>query len=259
MAKNTTKPIKKVPSSDVVRAIFDKHSGPEWVRFAEVSSSTGYNSGRRADAICMAIWPSKGYVIHGYEVKVSRADFLKEMKDINKAEEVGKYCDYWWLATPVGLVDVNEVPERWGLIELCKNGMRIKKQAPQRDAPSELPRDFIASLLRKGRDEDDKYIQMEIDEKTKQIEERLKRNYQREAEVRGGQVAKNANWIKRFEDRLGGSFRTFDIPENFADRMKIAKSLDFGKLSMLKHACNDVMAEIKEFEGKIKDVDNGRE
>lgn len=231
-------------ASDVLKAVFAKHDGPEWVRFAEVSDSTGSYSRRRADAVCMAIWPSKGFAIHGFEIKVSRADFLQEMKDITKAEAVGQFCDFWWLAAPVGMVRVDEVPATWGLMELQRNGLKIKKQAPQRDAPTEITRGFMASLLRSSRKKDDRYIQTQVEAKA----EIMQADMQRQIEYRHSASAKkadqNAEWIKKFEEKLGTRFQEYECPEEMAERLKVAESLKFGNLSRLMVACAGVVNEV---------------
>ncbi|MEL6362834.1 MAG: MmcB family DNA repair protein, partial [Pseudomonadota bacterium] len=111
-----------ITASDINRALKERYSGQEWRIWFEVSQSTGAISGRRADAVAMNIWPSKGFQIHVFEVKVSRSDFKAELADPNKWKAIGKHADFFWLACPVGLVDREEVPEAWGLMELTKGG-----------------------------------------------------------------------------------------------------------------------------------------
>ena len=234
----------KTTANDVLRAIFAKHEGPEWVRFAEVADSTGTHSRRRADAICMNIWPSKGFAIHGFEVKVSRSDFMHEMKDITKAEAVGQFCDFWWLAAPVGMVRVDEVPESWGLMELQKNGLKVKKQAPRRENPSDITRGFMASLLRRGRDRDDAYIQAQIDAGEEKRVAEMKREIESRTERTAKKAEDNAKWIAEFEEKLGIPFQQFEAPERMAERLAVARSLEFGHMSRLMVACAGVVQEV---------------
>lgn len=250
------KSVQNIDAGDVQAGIFAKHSGPEWVKFTEVANSTGINVRRRADVICMNIWPSKGYVIHGFEIKVTRADFLHEMKDITKSEEIGQYCDYWWLATPSGLVDVNEVPEKWGLIELTKGGMRIKKQAPRKDAPQNIPRHFMAAMLRKAHEEDKSFVEAEITKQKEQIYENAKRSAELHFQHMKDQQVRNQEWIANFEQELGMDFNSFEKPKAFAQRMMVAKSLEFGNVSRLMQVCAGVVHEIGEL-GKA--MPEGRE
>ena len=250
-----TNEVKKVTAKDVLSAIFARHSGPEWCRFAEVSQSTGAASGRRADAVCLNVWPSKGFAIHGFEIKVTRADFLHEMKDITKADAVGKFCDFWWLAAPKGIVSVDELPASWGLMELHANGLKINKQAPKRENPVEFTRGFTASLLRKSRDADDIYIQTRLT----QEREAMKADLQRELIDRNKRVRaraeKDAEWIDKFEELFGERFLDWNTPEAAVERIRVAESLKFGNISRLMLACAGVVDEI----GKLgKALPDGR-
>ena len=247
-------------AKDVLGAIFSRHTGPEWVNFAEVADSTGSRARRRADAICMNIWPSKGYAIHGYEIKVTRADFIHEMKDITKAQAVSKFCDFWWLAVPVGLVAVEEVPASWGLMELHKNGLKIKKQAPQKEEPETMTRGFVASLLRESRKTDDAYIQHQIESRQAAREAEFERQLEMRHSSLSKQAKTNAEWIATFEDKLGIPFRAYEPPEAMAERLRVAESLKFGNVSRLMQTCAHVVKEIGELgkampDGRSSDSD----
>ena len=227
----------KVTAKDVLAAIFARHEGEEWVRFAEVANSTGTHARRRADAICMNIWPSRGYALHGFEIKVSRSDFIHEMKDITKAEAVAQFCDFWWLAAPVGLIKPDEVPATWGLMELQKNGLKIKKQAPQREAPQAVTRGFMAAMLRKSRDADNAYIRTQLDALREKQEAAIKQDVEFRRSAAEEKSAKNEEWIRRFEEALGIQFSAWTPPEKIAARLRIAETLDGRSVEQLKRAC----------------------
>src|SRR6185437_2663076 len=44
----------------------------------EVAQGTGSRGYRWADVLALGMWPSNGRLLHGYEVKASRADLKKE-------------------------------------------------------------------------------------------------------------------------------------------------------------------------------------
>jgi hypothetical protein len=89
-----------------------------------------------------------GYAIHGHEVKVSRGDWLTELRDPSKAQAFKRYVDYWWLAvTDKNIVRGDELPEGWGLLALVGGKMRQIIRAP-RLTPEPMPRELFASLLR---------------------------------------------------------------------------------------------------------------
>lgn len=76
---------------------------------------------RRMDAISIAMYPSQGIQVHGFEVKVSRSDLLSEFEDLTKSGELMQYCTHWWLVCPRDIVSKSELPEGWGLITATKN------------------------------------------------------------------------------------------------------------------------------------------
>lgn len=60
---------------------------------------------------------------------------------------VEQYANECYFVCPNVIIDVDEVPEGWGLINLVKNGLRTIKRAKQRQVES-LPMKFITSLAR---------------------------------------------------------------------------------------------------------------
>lgn len=123
---------------------------PEWALFFEVYASTG-GAGGRTDAVAVNTYPSRGLLIHGFEMKVSRADWLRELKEPAKAEEMFGCCDHWWLVVgDRSIVKPGELPEPWGLMAPRSNGMlAILTRAPKLKAKP-LDRGLIASLARRA-------------------------------------------------------------------------------------------------------------
>lgn len=119
----------------------------EWALLFEVANGTGGAKSRSADAIAMNLWPSRGLAIHGIEIKVGRGDWLKELAQPAKAEAIGQFCDYWWIAAPAEIINESEVPEAWGLLIPHGDTMRVRKQAQKQEAVAPT-RQFIAALAR---------------------------------------------------------------------------------------------------------------
>ncbi|WGI73007.1 hypothetical protein QC756_11555 [Sinorhizobium meliloti] len=117
----------KVTSGQVKAAIAAMHSPPSHQTFFEVSNATGYGIKSYADAISMGVWPSTGNEIHGFEVKVSRSDFLNEMKNPEKAMPIMQYCHRWSLVCPASMVKLDEVPATLG--RLLVQGRRSQEGA----------------------------------------------------------------------------------------------------------------------------------
>lgn len=131
-----------------------RHPSPEWATFFEVQNGTGWTGPgrsrlRRADALAFGIWQSRGYAVHGFEIKRSRSDWLKELAEPEKADAVGAFCDRWWLVIEHRQLALDsEVPETWGI--LCPKGDKLValRDAPKREA-APLTRAQLAAILRK--------------------------------------------------------------------------------------------------------------
>lgn len=115
----------------------------------EVRDGAGFNARRSADAIIMGCWPSRGLDLTGVEIKASRGDWLKELREPEKAEAIAQYCDRWVIAAPKGLIKADEVPAGWGWWEIDteRGTLNESKPAPKKEAVS-ISRHFLAMLLR---------------------------------------------------------------------------------------------------------------
>ena len=140
------------PVKSVFQLLRERHAGQAWAYFEEVRNGTGFQRRTRtADALAMSLFPSRGLHLHGFEVKVSRADWVKERDTPEKAEEIARFCHYWWLVIGDAKIvpDLGEVPQPWGL--LVSNGRRltVKKQpAFNKDALAPTHA-FLGAILRK--------------------------------------------------------------------------------------------------------------
>lgn len=99
------------------------------------------HSGRRADAVHIGLWASRGAgTVEVCELKVSRADWLKELKEPKKAEAWWPYCHLFWLIVPhEGIVRNGELPKGWGLMMPGGRGRRFKVLAkPEERKPEDF-------------------------------------------------------------------------------------------------------------------------
>jgi hypothetical protein len=130
------------------------YPSPEWAVFYEVSNATGFGARRRADAVALGIWPSRGHAVVGFEFKEDRGDWLKELKNPAKAESIAKHCDVWYLVAGHDKVaTVEELPVPWGLYVASEDRTKLRrvKQAvpfPDRDIAN-MRRSFVCAMLRK--------------------------------------------------------------------------------------------------------------
>jgi hypothetical protein len=143
----------KVTAADIRAALRLHFPNGSHAVLEEVRNGTGYRRTERyADALVCSCWPSRGLWLAGVEIKVSRSDWRKELEQPDKSAEIQKWCDYWWIAAPKGLVKDGELPVTWGLLEYdakarAKSKIAIAVQAPKLDALA-LSIEFVASVLR---------------------------------------------------------------------------------------------------------------
>lgn len=165
-------------AAEIKALIRAKYPVREWALAFEVSNGTGSEARRHADAVAMNLWPSRGLAIHGFEFKVYRNDWLRELQNPAKAEPVAQYCDYWWLVTGPGIVKDGELPDTWGLMEVQEGKLVTVKPAPQKDAvPAGRP--FMAALFRKMSEVDSAEIEQIASKRVAELDAIRKQSFER--------------------------------------------------------------------------------
>lgn len=134
----------------VFEALRKRFDPPAWAYLEEVRNGTGYirKTTRTADGLAFSLYPSRGLELHGIEVKSHRADWLNELKQPEKAEEIARFCHRWWIATEADVIrDAGEVPPTWGWLTMQGSRLVTKREAPLlQPAPLDLP--MLASIFR---------------------------------------------------------------------------------------------------------------
>lgn len=172
MADTTTEPRLHVTTATVRDMLRKRYAAPEWALMEEVAPETGGGT-RYADAIAVNLWRSRGHAVHGFEVKVSRSDWLRELKAPEKAEPLFRYCDHWFIVAPKGVVKDGELPPTWGLLEVRASGLVAIKAAPKLEAQP-ITRAFFASMMRRGYELLDRAAELKIVGARAEIEERVR-------------------------------------------------------------------------------------
>ncbi len=105
-------------SAEILAGLEHRHREPKWLTLRELPNSTGGRFDRRVDLFAIAAWPSGGFETISYEVKISRSDFLRDIKQPMKQRRGRLYSSQFYFATPPGLIKPNEIPDWAGLIEI---------------------------------------------------------------------------------------------------------------------------------------------
>lgn len=222
----------RISSSVIDDALRLRYCAPQYALFFEVTNGTGSNIRRYCDALAMSLFPSRGLDMHGFEVKVSKSDWQRELMNPNKVEEgIYKFCDYWWIVAPQGIVQRDELPKTWGLLELqpyeptkpnWKPTLRQIVAAPALEAQP-MSRSFIAALLRRADEKNaaiiNREVRAQIEAKTQGFEQRV----QDRVEERTRLLRERTEKIEAIERQLGISLTDWNAHDGYG---RIIKALD---------------------------------
>lgn len=221
--------------------------GNEYALLFEVGNGVGFSKNRAADAIVMSCWPSRGLHLTGYEIKVSRSDWLNERKQPEKAESIAAYCEFWVLLTAPGVVkDVIEIPEGWGWVVFDGKNFKTMKPAARKECQA-CDRNFLAALLRRASRNDEAIVSALVADAERRayenVEERIKGRAEMETRHLREDLHRLSERVREFEAESGinlsdrwtsgkelgkavaavrsaGIFNTYDGLNNLAQRLR---------------------------------------
>ena len=146
--------VKMEKTEQVIQALRNKYddAGYSYAFLEQVGNATGWDCNRHADALAVSLWKSRGLAIFGFEVKVSRQDWIKELKNPDKAEPIAQYCHQWYLVLgDKDIVQFGELPMNWGLmVPHTKNSLKVVKPAVINKNPKPVDLDFLCGILRQA-------------------------------------------------------------------------------------------------------------
>jgi hypothetical protein len=138
-------------TAELERRLFNKYHGDDFALCFDVRNSAGFNATRACDALGIGLWPSRGCHLYGFELKASRGDWLRELKQAAKAEAFVAYCDYWFIvAGSKDVVKAEELPASWGLIIPRGDGLNIQIPATLNLNPLPMPRGMLAAFVKRA-------------------------------------------------------------------------------------------------------------
>lgn len=142
----------KEKTEKILKAL--QHHFTSWGRcnvlFPELRLGSGYSdiSQRRIDLFMISA--EKGNYTTAFEIKVSRGDFLKDIKDNLKQRGARLYATNFFYVAPEGLIKPEEVPVWAGLMEYNFEDQRFRTKVPapltSRNTPSW---GLVCSLVRR--------------------------------------------------------------------------------------------------------------
>lgn len=208
---------------DVKNALRARFKQPEWSLFFEVADGTGLNQRRWADAVAVNNYPSRGLEIHGFEIKVSRGDWLSELKNPAKSSTVQQFCNRWWIVAPKELIKPGELPPTWGHYDVSAAG--ILKQmvaAPKLDA-KDINKSFMAAILRRASEADEAVVGAAISVERQRLEAQFSERLAREIEYKTTQAQAALDKLTEFEEKTGLSVSRYNDISEIADAIKLIR------------------------------------
>jgi hypothetical protein len=146
----------------------------EFAFMRQLRNDAGFKATRSFDGAAVSLWPSRGFELHIFEVKVTKADWRHELSGRvdqrgrehggpTKAEDACSIADRFTVVAPRGIIDPAEVPVTWGHIEayggqvdeetgeVVGRKLRVVKPAPllhDRGKRTTFPAGLVVSMLR---------------------------------------------------------------------------------------------------------------
>lgn len=253
----------KLTAKDVRSLLRKRYADHQWFLAFEVRDATGFqkSSNSYADAIAMNTWPSKGFVIHGHEIKVSRSDWQKELDQPYKADPFLKLVDFWWLVAPAGVAHLSEIPPTWGFLRAEANRIVTARDAPRlSQGPEALPREFVSSIVRKRASEDLDFVEaIEAARKSAREEGKRQAEYAQHRDESEGPEA--IRWRQDLAKRIGEDEFSLMLngPEVVARRLqasfRLVKRLEQTyAVSAIERATEGVQKALEDFKTEIGEI-----
>jgi len=227
---------------DICAALRERYKQPEWALFFEVGNGTGANCRRHADALAMNMYPSRGLSIIGFEIKVSRSDLKHELENPDKAEEIARFCDEWYLAVPKGLIKADDlIPATWGVLECEGNGLRINRKAAQLQ-PQTVTKQFMAAVIRSASKLDEKTLEQVKSEAYQRYAEERETDIKARVEIETKRIRETLKNYEEFEKLIGQKISSYSDVEGMAERWTMAKNLEtlYGKYGQIRRMLNQM-------------------
>jgi hypothetical protein len=203
-----------------------RYSAPHWIFLRELRNDTGFQSTRACDALALGLYHSRGQLLVGFEKKISRADWLRELREPDKAEAVAQFCDQWYVVVPdKEIANIDELPSTWGLMLVAGNKITVLRTAPSL-TPRPIDRGLLAALVERSIEQAVKPYQItKAEAKEQELSaafDRGKNSAARELES-AERLREN---VKAFEDASGIKIDSYYGGRDLGERVRAAQNKD---------------------------------
>lgn len=114
---NQKKQERDIKAWEIVKLLAEKYNEPSHYACAtEVANGTGGYARRWIDFVAVDCWPSSGLNIMGFEIKISKSDFRRELTDPSKHNIFFDEIDNYSIVAPDYVLDDQRIiPPKWGI------------------------------------------------------------------------------------------------------------------------------------------------
>lgn len=232
-------PVKSFSTAEINQMLWNRYTEKgEHVFLFDVPNIVGVNSSRRCDGVAVGMWGSSGRLIQGFEVKMSRSDWLREVKDVSKADPFIEQCDRWWLVTGhVSIAKPEEVPAAWGWMVATKSGLRIQRPASPLPQPDHVMKRLWAfALIRRAaerRDPNSQEFKITLAKATAEAERRHKEHAEHEIARALPELQRLRAKVEKFEKDSGMKIEDWKLGDvgKLAKRLAALKDSGYGSVA----------------------------
>lgn len=239
-----------------------RYAPPEWAYLSQVRNGTGFvRSARTADGLAMSLWPSRGIELHGFEIKVSRSDWLSELRNPQKADDIARYCDRWWLVVADGtIVQKGELPGAWGLYVAKGEKLYCEAQAEKQKAEP-IDTLFLAAIFRRIHENVNNTVAMQAryEKGKKEGEQLARRGFDIDIEEARRERDDFKRLIENFETNCGIDIRQYryEKPEVLGRAFRAAVEMEGHALQWQIKQIRSVRDRLTAILENLKDKDGG--
>lgn len=186
--------------------VIEKHFGKGGEKYSvlfEVRNAMGFSANRSIDAVVMSLWPSLGLELMGMEIKASRSDWLRELKDPKKSSDVFPYFDRWYLVAPDDVARMDEIPAPWGWMAPDGDKLRIIRPAEKNTNLREIDRGFLGALLRQTSRVGDAEIALRVERMAEAQERDFDKRVEQQVQTRLYHREEIVKDVEAFEESSG--------------------------------------------------------
>lgn len=251
---------------DVYTLLRKRYPENAYALMEEVSNKSGFSRSRSADYLIMSLWPSRGLSLHGIELKASRTDWLRELKNPAKADDIFNFCDrFWLLTTDEAIANIEEIPETWGWMTIKGKRIFVKKEAPALK-PKPITRHFLGAMLKRACSKDGFVRRSEIQNKIDEAKEYANRSVNRNMEYLQKSHNELKEQVRAFENETGVEITRLRFGTKSSDVGKAVKFLLEGgadslieRLTRLDQTAKNIHDDINKGIESLKAYDNKSE